>query len=301
VALNNFPTVYIIEGPTAAGKTAVAIALARRLGTAIISADSRQCYKEVNIGVAKPSIEELQAVKHYFIDEFPITTSLTAADYETLALGYLEEIFKTHSTAVVCGGTGLYIQALCEGLDEMPPVDPEIERAVTDEYSLKGIEWLQQAMQQEDPAFYESGEIHNPARLLRALSFVRTTGRSIIEYRTRTKKARPFRIIKVGLQLPREQLYARINERVESMMDAGLLREAEQLLPFRHLKNMQTVGYVELFAYFDGKYTLQEATDKIKQHTRNYAKRQMTWFARDKEVHWFPPDDKNIIERILAL
>ncbi len=300
-ALNNFPTVYIIEGPTAVGKTAIAVSLARQLGTDIISADSRQCYKGMSVGVAKPSAEELEAVKHYFVDEFPIDKSLTAADYEVLALGYLEEIFKRQNTAVVCGGTGLYIQALCEGLDEMPEVNTDIVKAVTDEYTLKGIQWLQHAVQQEDPAFYTSGEIQNPARMLRALSFIRSTGRSIIEYRTRTRKVRPFRIVKVGLQLPREELYARINNRVDNMMNHGMLSEAEALLPFRHLKNLQTVGYVELFAYFDGKYTLNEAVEKIKQHTRNYAKRQITWFAKDKEIHWLSPDDKNIVERIIDL
>jgi tRNA dimethylallyltransferase len=295
------PAVYIITGPTAVGKTAVALALAKKFRTAIVSADSRQCYKEMTIGTAKPSPEELQAVKHYFIDEFSITKLLTAADYEALALQYLEEIFKTHNTAVVCGGTGLYIKALCEGLDEMPEADEEIIKRTEAAYKENGISWLQQAIKEEDPEFHKSGEIQNPARMLRALSFIRTTGKSITRYRTQTKKDRPFNIIKVGLELPREELYQRINVRVDQMMERGLLAEVEQLFPYRDNKNLQTVGYAELFEYLDEQCTLEQAVGKIKQHTRNYAKRQMTWFKKDKEVHWFPADVKDILGKILAI
>ena len=299
-ALNKLiPTVYIIAGPTAVGKTAVAIALAKRLGTSIVSADSRQCYREMSIGTSKPTTEELQAVKHYFIDEFPVTTLLSAADYESLALKYLDYIFKTHNTAVVCGGTGLYIKALCEGLDEMPEADPVIVKHITDEYMLNGITWLQNIMKKEDSEFYSTGEIHNPRRMVRALSFIRTTGTSITRFRTQTKKQRPFRIIKVGLELPRQILYDRINARVDSMMEQGLLAEVKQLLPYRDLKNLQTVGYTELFDFLDGKCTLPEAVDKIKQHTRNYAKRQMTWFGKDKEITWFNAGDKDVVEKIM--
>jgi len=292
-------TVYIIAGPTAVGKTDVAMELARRLGTAIVSADSRQCYKEMTIGTAKPSREQLLAVRHYFVDEFPVTDFLSAADFESLALGYIDELFATHTSAVVCGGTGLYIKALCDGLDPMPETDPAIARQTEDEYQLHGLDWLQQAVQQEDPEFYKTGEIQNPSRLLRALSFVRSTGRSIVQYRTQVKKVRPFSIVKAGLELPREQLYSRINDRVEHMMVQGLLAEVEGLFPLRHLKNLQTVGYAELFDFMEGKYSLQEAIDKIKQHTRNYAKRQMTWFKKDKEITWFRADDEGVVERIL--
>jgi tRNA dimethylallyltransferase len=298
---NLIPVVYIIEGPTAVGKTAVAIALAQRLGTAIVSADSRQCYEGMAIGTSKPLEGELAAVKHYFIDEFPVTRSLTAADYESLALRYLDEIFATHKTAVVCGGTGLYIKALCEGLDDMPETNPEIVKLVTDEYNLQGISWLQNAVEKEDPEFFTIGETQNPARLMRSLSFVRSTGTSIIHYKTGQKKQRPFRIIKAGLQLPREQLYQRINKRVDRMMAQGLLNEVEQLLPYRELKNLQSVGYSELFDFIDGKCTLPEAVEKIKQHTRNYAKRQMTWFGKDKEINWFSAEDKDLVAKILTL
>jgi tRNA dimethylallyltransferase len=279
----------------------VAIGIAEKLRTAIVSADSRQCYREMTIGTAKPSTGELKQVKHYFIDEFPVTQMLSAADFEALALQYLEEIFKTRNAAVVCGGTGLYIKALCEGLDEMPEADGLVVALAEEEYKKHGIAWLQQAVQMEDPEFYAQGEMQNPARLLRALSFVRTTGKSIIDYRTASKKQRPFHIIKIGLQLPREVLYNRINGRVDKMMSHGLLAEVEKLYPFRHLKNLQTVGYTELFDYMDGKYSLDEAVDKIKQHTRNYAKRQMTWFRKDPEFTWFDADDAQITEKILAI
>ena len=296
---SSLPIVYVICGPTAVGKTAIAIALAKHLRTSIVSADSRQCYTEMSIGTAKPSPEELAEVKHYFINEFPVTESLSAADYEKLALGYLDEIFKTSGTAVVCGGTGLYIKALCEGLDEMPEADEEMSAEIIEQYKLGGMEWLREAVENEDPAFYESSESENPARLIRALIFKRSTGESILEYRTGEKKPRHFQIVKIGIELPREILYERINKRVDIMMEQGLLDEAKGLYPHKHLKNLQTVGYVELFDYLDGKYSLQEAIAKIKQHTRNYAKRQLTWFRKDQEVKWLNAGDKDIISKIL--
>lgn len=293
-------TAYIIAGPTAVGKTAVAISLAKHLGTCIVSADSRQCYREMNIGTAKPDATELAAVKHYFIDAFSVTNSLDAADYETLALGYLQEIFSTNNAAVVCGGTGLYIKALCEGLDEMPPVQDNIVQEVQEEYETRGLQWLQHTVQEEDPDFYKEGEIKNPARLLRALIFKRSTGESIINYRTGEKKQRDFNIIKIGLELPREVLYERINQRVDKMMADGLLDEVRNLYPLRHLKNLQTVGYSELFDHIEGLYTLEEAIEKIKQNTRHYAKRQMTWFKKDKEINWYNADDVQLMDKITA-
>ena len=292
-------TVYIICGPTAVGKTAIAISLAQYLHTAIISADSRQCYKEMTIGTAKPGADELQAVKHYFINSHSVVNNLTAADYETLALGYLNEIFTTADTAVVCGGTGLYIKALCEGLDEMPAVNDAIAAEVQQQYDAHGITWLQQTVREEDPAFFAVGEVQNPARLLRALTFKRSTGESITSFRKGEAKRRDFNIVKIGLELPREVLYNRINHRVDMMMAAGLLDEVKELYPLRKLKNLQTVGYAELFDFIDGQCTLAEAVEKIKQNTRHYAKRQMTWFKKDKEVRWFSADAKDIITGIL--
>ena len=292
-------TVYIICGPTAVGKTAIAISLAQYLHTAIISADSRQCYKEMTIGTAKPAADELQAVKHYFINSHSVVNNLTAADYETLALGYLNEIFAAADTAVVCGGTGLYIKALCEGLDEMPAVNDAVAAEVQQQYDAHGITWLQQTVREEDPAFFAVGEVQNPARLLRALTFKRSTGESITSFRKGEAKRRDFNIVKIGLELPREVLYNRINHRVDMMMAAGLLDEVKELYPLRKLKNLQTVGYAELFDFIDGQCTLAEAVEKIKQNTRNYAKRQMTWFKKDKEVRWFPANAKDIITGIL--
>lgn len=293
-------TVYVIAGPTAVGKTAIAIALAQRLGTSIISADSRQCYREMTIGTAKPTDEELQAVKHYFINSHSITEHLTTADYERLALEYLDKIFEQTNTAVVCGGTGLYIKSLCEGIDPMPEVDAGIEAEANQQYRENGIEWLQQCIRDEDPAFYESGEVQNPVRMLRALTFVRSTGKSIMKYRTGNKKKRPFNIVKIALDLPREVLYERINKRVDIMMMEGQLEEAKRLYPQRDIKNLQTVGYSELFDYIDGKYDLPTAIEKIKQHTRNYAKRQLTWFRKDKEFQWLQADDPAVVDKILA-
>lgn len=295
------PIVYVIAGPTAVGKTAVSIALAQRLGTAIVSADSRQCYRGMTIGTAKPAAAELAAAPHYFIDSHNSTDALTAADYEQLSLQYIGEVLQTHSSVVVCGGTGLYIQALCEGLDVMPPADPQIVTAAEQQYAQQGIAWLQQAVATEDPEFYSRGEIQNPARLLRALAFIRTNGSSIVNYRTNSRKQRPFRIVKVGLELPREVLYERINQRVDIMMKQGLLQEVTELMPYRHLKNLQTVGYAELFEYIEGNCTLDYAVDKIKQHSRNYAKRQLTWFKKDKEFIWFSAADPQLTDKILAL
>lgn len=294
-------TLYVIAGPTAVGKTAVAIALAQRLGTEIISADSRQCYKGMTIGTAKPSAEELAQVRHHFIDNLEISTHFTAADYETYALNTLADIFEKHDTAVVCGGTGLYIQALCTGLDEMPEVDKSIVAEAEALYEKFGIGWLQQAVASEDPKFFAEGEVHNPARLLRALAFVRATGKSITDFRTGAGKQRPFRIVKIVLDLPREVLYQRINMRVDHMMKEGLMDEVRGLITYRHLKNLNTVGYTELFDYLDGRYTLEEAVDKIKQHTRNYAKRQLTWFRKDKDFVWMNAGKKGLIDDILDI
>jgi len=295
------PKVYIIAGPTGSGKTAVALELAKQLHTAVISADSRQCYRGMSIGTAQPTPEELMEVKHFFVNEFHVETSLNVADFEQLALGYLDKIFKNNVTAIVCGGTGLYIKALCEGLDLMPETDPEIESAVEGAYKEKGLEWLQQAVAIEDPVFFATGAINNPARMLRALAFVRTTGISIRKYQTGAKKKRDFDIVKVGIDIPRDELYRRINHRVDQMMAAGLLDEVKQLFHLRHLKNLQTVGYTELVEFLEDRCTLGVAVDKIKQHTRNYAKRQLTWFKKDQEIVWLAGSTDAIVQQILSI
>lgn len=254
----------------------------------------------MSIGTAKPTPEERKGVPHYFIDSHAVTDPLNAAAFENFALGWLEEIFASNPYAVVCGGTGLYIKALCEGLDPMPEVNGDIERQVLDQYQQRGLPWLQDQIRQQDPAFAASGEMQNPARLLRALTFVLSQGKSILDYRKQQAAHRPFRILKIGLELPRAELYRRIDLRVEQMMAQGLLEEVQRLLPFRQLKSLNTVGYRELFDYLDGRYTLEEAVDKIKQHTRNYAKRQLTWFKKDPAFHWFHPEDlEGIKDRIV--
>ncbi len=292
-------TVILIAGPTAVGKTAVAIQLAKHFHTEIISADSRQCFKEISIGVAKPSAEELKEVKHYFINSHSIHETVTAASYEKYALNAVAEIFQQHDHAVMVGGTGLYIKAFCEGMDEIPAVDETLRNELKQNYQQQGIEWLQQQLQQYDPLFVEKGEMQNPQRMLRALEVVRSTGESILSFRKGEKQQRDFNIIKTGLDLPREELYNRINHRVDVMMDEGLLNEAKEVYPLRQLNALQTVGYRELFDHFDGNCSLEKAVDKIKQNSRHYAKRQLTWFKRDEAIKWFHPSQVlEIIEYI---
>jgi tRNA dimethylallyltransferase len=282
-------TVILIAGPTAVGKTAIAIQLAKHFQTEIISADSRQCFKEISVGVAKPSAEELNEAKHYFINSHSIHETVTAASYEKYALNAVTEIFHQHDIAVIVGGTGLYIKAFCEGMDEIPTVDETIRNELQQNYQQHGIEWLQQQLKQHDPLFAEKGEMHNPQRMLRALEVVRSTGESILSFRKGEKRPRNFNIIKIGLDLPREELYQRINHRVDVMIENGLLQEAKKVYPLRQLNALQTVGYRELFDHFDGNSSLEKAIDKIKQNSRHYAKRQLTWFRRDDAMKWFHP------------
>ena len=283
-------TVIVIAGPTAVGKTSVAIRLAEHVKTAIISADSRQCFKELNIGVARPSEEELQKVKHHFIASHSIQDEITAVDFEKYALQKAEELFKVHDVVVLVGGSGLYIKAFCEGLDIIPAVDPVIRERIIKEYEAKGIEWLQQQIQEKDADFFAVGEIQNPQRMMRALEVVESTGQSILLFRKGEKAKRDFNIIKIGLELPKEELHRNIHSRVDSMMEAGQLNEVKQLVPYKNLNALQTVGYAELFEHLEGKPTLYDAVERIKINTRQYAKRQMTWFKKDASIKWFNPN-----------
>jgi tRNA dimethylallyltransferase len=280
-------TVVVLAGPTAVGKTALAIRMAQQLGTEIISADSRQCYRELSIGTAKPDAAELSAVPHYFINSHSIREEVNAAMYEQLALQYAADIFTRHPVAIVTGGTGLYIRAFLEGMDEMPPVPADIRAAVRDNYAANGLTWLQETLQQRDPSFYATAETQNPQRLMRALEVLEATGRSINTFRTATPRNRDFRIIKIGIQLPKELLHENIVKRVDAMMVAGLTEEVGSVKEYRHHNALQTVGYTEIFDYFDGKLRIAEAVEAIKIHTRQYAKRQLTWFRRDAEMQWF--------------
>jgi tRNA dimethylallyltransferase len=281
-------TLLVIAGPTASGKTALSIALAQHFRAPILSFDSRQCYRELNIGVAKPSPAELQAVPHYFIGTHSIHEPVDAAGFEKYALQTLEQLFQHHDTVVAVGGTGLYMKVLCEGIDEMPEVPESIRQSIRQQYEQEGLPWLQQAIRDEDTVYATDGEMQNPHRLMRALEIKRASGQSIRHFQQFGKTTRPFRIIKMGIDLPKPLLHERINTRVDAMMEAGQLEEARQLLPFRHLQALQTVGYKELFDYFDGNCTLAEAVESIKSNTRQYAKRQLTWFRKDKEITWLP-------------
>lgn len=282
-------TCIVIAGPTASGKTPLAIAIAQHFNTCIISADSRQCFKELTIGVAKPSPQELQQVKHYFIGTHSITEEVNAAVFEQYALTAVNDIFRQQDVAVMAGGTGLYIKAFCEGLDHIPAIDTAVRNDIQEHYRLEGLAWLQQAVRTEDPAWYASGEIQNPQRLARALEVIRATGRSIRSFQEGKTTTRDFNIIKIGLNLPGEQLYHNINRRVDIMMEQGLLQEVTSLLPYRSLNALQTVGYKELFEYLDHTISLDAAIELLKKNTRHYAKRQLTWFRRDETIHWFSP------------
>lgn len=289
-------SVIIIAGPTAVGKTSVAIAVAKRLGTEIISADSRQCYKELNIGVARPSPEELAQVPHHFMASHSITEKVTAVTFEQYALNKVHELFEKFDTVVMTGGTGLYLKAFCEGLDAIPDVPAELHQQIVEAYKQKGLEWLQQQVQQLDPLFYSRGEIQNPQRLMRALEVYQATGTSIEAFKKGEKQTRDFNIEKIALHLPKEALHRNINTRVDAMIANGLIDEVQRLIPYKHLNALQTVGYKEIFAYIDGTLSKEEAIEQIKKTTRQYAKRQMTWFRKDEAYTWLPSDAEKVIE-----
>ncbi len=279
-------TCVIVVGPTAVGKTSLAIELAHHFNTEIISADSRQCYRELNIGVAKPSAEQLQKVKHHFINSHSIRDEVNAKVFEEYALQKADEIFIKHDIAVIVGGTGLYIKAFCEGMDKVPVIDTSIREEISSNFKNKGLEWLQTEIEKCDPLYFSKGEIQNPQRMMRALEVKFSTGRSIIEFQSHKKQERDFKIIKIGLELPKEELHQNINRRVDDMMNDGLLNEVKGLSQFKNLNALQTVGYKELFDHLAGKISLAEAIEQIKINTRHYAKRQMTWFKKDKDVQW---------------
>lgn len=268
----------VIGGPTASGKTSLAIQLAQHYHTEILSADSRQCYKELTIGVAKPSEEELGLVPHHFINSHSIQEEVTAGTYMRYGLEVLDKLFTMNKVVVAVGGTGLYIKALCEGLDEIPSVSNEVKGVIEKEFEKNGIEWLQGELQACDPAYLAKIDANNPMRLLRGLIFYKSHHQSILNFIGAQKKQRSFDIDYYAIDMPRDILYNRINGRVDDMMSNGLLNEVEGLQEYEKMKALQTVGYKELFAHLNGDVSLEFAVEKIKQHTRNYAKRQLTWF-----------------------
>ncbi len=291
-------TVIIITGPTASGKTELAIGLAKHFNTSVISADSRQCFRELNIGVSKPSPAQLDLVQHLFINSHSIQQQVNAAIFESLANQWCGEIFSIKDTVVISGGTGLYIKAFRDGLDEIPVIEEGIRKKIHYNYRDQGLKELQESIRRVDPLFYASGEIENPQRMMRALEVIQSTGRSILSFRNDQKKQRPFRFLEFGIRVPRNELYQRINERVDTMMESGLLDEVVSLVPNQHLNALQTVGYTELFEYLNGKSSLDDSVSKIKQNTRHYAKRQITWLNKNKNLVWLEDD---FLNKILAV
>jgi len=274
-------------GPTAVGKTSFAIALAKSLNTEIISADARQCYKEMNIGVARPSTDELKVVQHHFIASHSVNENINASYFENWALEKVQNLFTTKDAVVMVGGTGLYIKAFCEGLDLIPAIDAEIRENIIAQYEKLGMRWLQKEVSVKDPQYWEKGEQKNPQRLMRALEVMLGTGSSITSFQNKKAVERPFKIVKIGLELDREELYQRINDRVLNMVNEGLENEVKSLEAVAHLNALQTVGYSEWKEYFEQKISREKVIENIQQNTRHYAKRQMTWFKRDPAITWF--------------
>lgn len=281
----------VIVGPTGSGKTDLSIRLARHYRAPILSTDSRQVYRGMPIGTAQPSKEQLEAVEHHFIASHDINDRLNCGAYEVQALDCLEKLFTQHDIVVVVGGSGLYVQALCEGLDDLPQADEQLRRELEQQLADMGIEALVDRLRELDPDYCEAVDRSNPARVIRALEVCLQTGRPYSALRTGARRERPFRIIKIGVDLPREILYDRINRRVDAMIADGLEQEARHLYPFRALNALQTVGYREFFEYFDGRIPYEQAVELIKRNSRRYAKRQLTWFRRDTQIRWFDPAD----------
>ncbi|MDR3133051.1 MAG: tRNA (adenosine(37)-N6)-dimethylallyltransferase MiaA [Prevotellaceae bacterium] len=282
----NSPLLIVILGPTGVGKTDFSLSLARKLSTVIVSADARQVYREMKIGTAPPDAQQLAEVPHYFIGSHSIREHYTAGQYELDALALLEKLFVSHPVALLTGGSGLYIDAVCYGIDNFPETDLPLRAELSKRLQTEGIESLRWQLKQLDETSYRSIDLKNPQRIIRALEICLSTGKPYSEWKTGVRKKRPFEIVKIGLQRPRGELYARINARTLQMMDNGLLEEARKLYPCKDLPALKTVGYTELFDYLDGKTTLEKAIQLIQQHTRNYAKRQLSYWSRYDDIQW---------------
>ena len=287
----------VIVGPTGCGKTALSIRLAEHFRAPIISTDSRQFYRGLPIGTAQPTAEELARAEHHFIASHELTDEINCGRYEVMALERLEELFRKHDTVVAVGGSGLYVRALCEGMDDLPEADEHLRADLMQRLEKEGVASLAEQLKTLDPTYYEVVDRQNPSRVMRALEVCLQTGVPYSSLRTGRRRERPFTIIKIGIDLPREELYGRIDRRVELMMEEGLEAEARAVYPHRALNALQTVGYKELFAHFDGAITKEEAVALIQRNSRRYAKRQLTWFRRDAEVAWYRPDDDEAMIR----
>ena len=294
-------TLIVITGPTAVGKTQLCLDIARHFGIPIINADSRQIYKELSIGTAKPSAEEQQTVKHYFVGTLSLQDYYSASLFESQVMNLLDMLFNTSDYALMAGGSMMYIDAVCDGIDDIPTIDNDTRATMKQRLADEGLEKLCEELQRLDPEYYEIVDRQNPKRVVHALEICTMTGRTYTSFRKREKKERPFHIVKIGLNREREELYNRINTRVDMMMQQGLLQEAETLYPLRDLNALNTVGYKEMFEYINGHWPLDEAVERIKGNTRRYARKQLTWYKKDQQIRWFHPNQKKeIIDYIIT-
>ena len=293
------PVLVVLLGPTGVGKTELSLSLAEFLHTPIVNADSRQLYRDIPIGTAAPTPQELQRVKHYFLGTLELTDYYSAAQYEADALSLLKTLYQQTPYALMSGGSMMYLDAVCKGIDDIPTVDKDTRQMMLDKYETEGLERLCQELKLLDPDYYDIVDRKNPKRVIHALEICYMTGKTYTSFRTRQPKERPFDILKIGLRREREELYDRINRRVDDMITQGLIDEARRVLPFRHTNALNTVGYKEMFNYLDGTWTLETAVEKIKQNTRIYSRKQMTWFRRDDSIRWFHPDETEAIKRLI--
>ena len=288
-------TLVVVTGPTAVGKTALCLELAKHYGIPIVNADSRQIYRELKIGTAAPTEAEQRQVRHYFVGTLSINDYYSASMYEEQVIQLLEQLFQTSDYALLTGGSMMYIDAVCNGIDDIPTVDDATRALLKQRLKEEGLEKLCEELKTLDPEHYSIVDLQNPRRVVHALEICYMTGKTYTSFRKNEHKQRPFKIVKIGLNLPREELYDRINQRVDLMMEQGLLEEARSLYPLRELNALNTVGYKEMFAYFDNIWSLNEAVERLKGNTRRYARKQLTWFKRDPSVKWFSPDEKEAI------
>lgn len=293
--MNSKPTLIVLIGPTGIGKTDLSLNIAEHYNTEIISADSRQLYADLKIGTAAPTPEQLARVKHHFVGTLQLTDYYSAAQYEAEVMKKLDELFKRHSVIVLTGGSMMYVDAVCKGIDDIPTVDEETRKTLMQHYENVGLERLCAELKILDPDYYDIVDKKNPKRVIHALEICYMTGQTYTSFRTSQTKERPFNIIKVGLRREREELYARINKRVDIMMEDGLLEEAKSVYQYKNLNSLNTVGYKEMFKYLDGEWELPFAIEKIKQNSRIYSRKQVTWFKRDTDITWFHPDDTDNI------
>ena len=288
-------TLIVLIGPTGVGKTELSLSIAEHFNTCIVSSDSRQLYADLKIGTAAPTPEQLARIKHHFVGTLQLTDYYSAAQYEAEVMSKLEELFQKNDVVVLTGGSMMYVDAICKGIDDIPTVDKDTRELMMQKYEMEGLEKLCAELKLLDPEYYQIVDLKNPKRVIHALEICYMTGKTYTSFRTQSTKKRPFRIIKIGLTREREELYDRINRRVDEMMKDGLLEEARSVYAYKHLNSLNTVGYKEMFQYMDGEWTLDFAIEKIKQNSRIYSRKQMTWFKRDKDITWFHPEQQTEI------